>query len=548
MLVWATLLLLHAAALYTTASNALLLLAGCSTLVMDSIWMSYEGSTTSTVIPILLPVDTDSSFACMWSRVWIHLLVLVGTTMHGVCLYVYTYMQQEVLCMSFSLQLILFMASMCGYITTTAPLMVLMLWEYLGTLSYVLIQHWGNRVLAVLGSSKSLLYNRVLDTVVVLMVSIAWIHSIGVLGALGNEERATHADSVLILMLSIKLITVGVHSWLPDAMEGPTAVSSVIHAATLVVAGALWLLRAPCSTWLCWYSAILSPTMLLCYGICSCACTDAKRVVAYSTAWNIAVVSSLTMTSYGDAIAHMEGHALYKACLFMSLGLLLHSTAQQDSRVLASITANTLHSSMMSVCIYQSTGWLYSSTWGTKKEVLDNIWFHGPTSGGWILIALSFSAVYSLLLIMYTTQHSMRNGIAEDGVTGYCYIATLLLLAVSLQANVLSTTTASHGRAWGMDHTACTVGYIGWWYMAVVLSVSAVMLIGMHTLAHALPGAAVWWGSTDAVLARGYVVLLAVASSFASSDTIATHWVLMSSSSSWLACVGTSLLLLLWWY
>ena len=63
-------------------------------------------------------------------------------------------------------------------------------------------------------------------------------------------QQATHADSMLILMLSVKLVTVGVHSWLPDAMEGPTAVSSVIHAATLVVAGALWLLRAPSSTWL----------------------------------------------------------------------------------------------------------------------------------------------------------------------------------------------------------------------------------------------------------------------------------------------------------
>ena len=51
------------------------------------------------------------------------------------------------------------------------------------------------------------------------------------------------------MMLSIKLVTVGMHSWLPDAMEGPTAVSSVIHAATLVVAGAIWLLRAPLGTW-----------------------------------------------------------------------------------------------------------------------------------------------------------------------------------------------------------------------------------------------------------------------------------------------------------
>ena len=96
-LVWATLLLLHATSLYITASSSILLVAGCTTLAMDGIWMSYEGSTTSTIIPILLPTDTEVSFGCMWCRVWIHLLVLVATTMHGVCLYVYTYMQQETL-------------------------------------------------------------------------------------------------------------------------------------------------------------------------------------------------------------------------------------------------------------------------------------------------------------------------------------------------------------------------------------------------------------------------------------------------------------------
>lgn len=193
----------------------------------DALVLSHVVTITGT--GVLLSVSTSHSM----------LVIGIAIAMHGVATYAHTYMGFEQYSMSFTIELLLFMGCMLSYVLAVSLLLVVVLWEYLGLLSYVLIQHWGSRSLATLSSAKSLTYNKLLDTIVLCTSTTLWLLGIGDVSLVLSAGVGSMLDMLVLSMVSIKSVTIGVHSWLPDAMEGPTSVSAVIHAATLVVAGAL---------------------------------------------------------------------------------------------------------------------------------------------------------------------------------------------------------------------------------------------------------------------------------------------------------------------
>lgn len=109
------------------------------------------------------------------------------------------------------------------------------------------------------------------------------------------------------------------------------------------------------------------------YSLIGMSCVDAKRVVAYSTAWHVSVLSILVGTSTLVCIYHLVGHALFKSGLFMLMGLLLHATGLQDSRSIPSIAVTGAVPSMLGAYMLQSIGWLYTPTWTTKKIMGDAV-------------------------------------------------------------------------------------------------------------------------------------------------------------------------------
>jgi NADH-quinone oxidoreductase subunit L len=113
----------------------------------------------------------------------------------------------------------------------------------------------------------------------------------------------------------------GVHHWLPDAMEGPTQVSALIHAATLVIAGVYVACKlSPVITWLPFCIVTTAASGVASYSLLSVCCLDSKRLIAFSTGWHVALLCILLLLGVYFMCAHVITHAMYKAALFVSVG------------------------------------------------------------------------------------------------------------------------------------------------------------------------------------------------------------------------------------
>lgn len=225
-------------------------------------------------------------------------------------------------------------------------------WEGIGVSSYLLISFWFTRLQANKSAVKALTVNRVGD----IALSIGFllvITSIGTLdyatmfsiAPLFNETILTLVGLLFLGGAMSKSANVPLHTWLPDAMEGPTPVSALIHAATLVTAGVYLLLRSspileygPTAliviTWVGALTAFFAATTGLLQN-------DLKRVIAYSTCSQIGyLVMAIGISQYATSLFHLVNHAFFKALLFLSAGAVLHGMSdQQDLRRLGGLVS-----------------------------------------------------------------------------------------------------------------------------------------------------------------------------------------------------------------
>lgn len=218
-------------------------------------------------------------------------------------------------------------------------------WEGIGISSYLLINFWFTRIQANKSAIKALVVNRVGD----IFLSISFFAIFFLFGnidystvfslAIQLNEEIVSVVGVLVVLAAIgKSAQLGLHVWLPQAIEGPTPVSALIHAATLVTAGVYLLLRS---------SPILeySPTTLLVITWVGAITAffaastgllqnDLKRVIAYSTCSQIGYLFiACGLSNYNIALFHLINHAFFKALLFLAAGAVLHSTYdEQDLR------------------------------------------------------------------------------------------------------------------------------------------------------------------------------------------------------------------------
>lgn len=223
-------------------------------------------------------------------------------------------------------------------------------WEGIGISSYLLINFWFTRIQANKSAIKALVTNRIGD----MFLSISFFAIFIVYGNVDystifsispfiNEQIITFIGLLLLLGAIGKSAQFGLHVWLPDAMEGPTPVSALIHAATLVTAGVYLMLR---SSPILEYSNTVLITITFVGSITAFfACTtgllqnDLKRVIAYSTCSQIGYLFISTgLSQYNVALFHLVNHAFFKALLFLSAGAVLHATYdEQDQRKLGGL-------------------------------------------------------------------------------------------------------------------------------------------------------------------------------------------------------------------
>jgi len=266
----------------------------------------------------------------------------VGALIH---LYAIGYMHGDPRFSRFFAYLNLFAASMLVLVLGSSFLLTFLGWEGVGLCSYLLISFWFERNSAAVAGKKAFVTNRVGEFG--FMVAMFLIFSkVGTLdyskmgAAAPHLSQSTVTAIALLLFLGAmgKSAQVPLHIWLPDAMEGPTPVSALIHAATMVTAGVFLMVRAHvfldvsehASTVVAWVGAITA----LFAATVALVQNDIKRVLAYSTISQLGYMFlAVGVGAYSAAIFHMIMHAFFKALLFLGAGSVIHGIGdEQDMR------------------------------------------------------------------------------------------------------------------------------------------------------------------------------------------------------------------------
>ncbi len=239
----------------------------------------------------------------------------------------------------------LFVFSMLLLVQAGNFLLLLAGWGLVGLASYLLIGFWHHRAEAVAAAKKAFVMNAIGDaTFMLAAVLLVW--ETGTLEYLGVFEEVGGLSDTTVTLVALGLLggavaksaQVPLHTWLPDAMEGPTPVSALIHAATMVTAGVYLLVRAhpifEAAVEVQQLAAILGAVTLLVAGVIALVQWDIKRVIAYSTMSQIGYMFlGAGIGAYGFAIFHLLTHAFFKALLFLAAGVVIHHLAdEQDIR------------------------------------------------------------------------------------------------------------------------------------------------------------------------------------------------------------------------
>ncbi|HVF74684.1 MAG TPA: NADH-quinone oxidoreductase subunit L [Acidimicrobiales bacterium] len=329
----------------------------------------------------------------------------VGTLIH---LYSIGYMHGDERYHRFFIYLNLFAFSMLMLVLGDNMLLTFLGWEGVGACSYLLISFWFERESAAVAGKKAFVTNRVGDfgfmCAMFLVFTATGSLTYGEVFAHGHIASVTAGAIGLLLLLGAagKSAQLPLYVWLPDAMEGPTPVSALIHAATMVTAGVYLLARmnpvlhaAPASVMT--LIAVIGVLTALFAATVACAQDDIKRVLAYSTISQLGFMFlAVGSGAYVAAIFHMVTHAFFKALLFLGSGSVIHGLHEEQDmkrmgglRKFMPVTAATF-----------IVGWLaiagvppFAGFW-SKDEILLAAWDKSPVLWGLGLVTALLTAYY----------------------------------------------------------------------------------------------------------------------------------------------------------
>src|SRR5881397_497889 len=236
----------------------------------------------------------------------------------------------------------LFVFSMLLLVQGGNLILLLAAWSMVRLSSYLLIGFWHDRPSAIAAAKKAFVMNAIGDATMAFAFFLL-IKKAGALdfGILGGEYSSTVANLVALGLLGgavAKSAQLPLQTWLPDAMEGPTPVSALIHAATMVTAGVYLIVRTHAifeqASTIADLAAGLGAATLLVAGVIALVQVDIKRVIAYSTMSQIGYMFlGVGLGSYANSMFHLMTHAFFKALLFLGAGIVIHALAgEQDMR------------------------------------------------------------------------------------------------------------------------------------------------------------------------------------------------------------------------
>lgn len=321
----------------------------------------------------------------------------------------------------------LFTFMMIVLVTANNILVMFIGWEGVGVCSYLLVSFWFTRIAANQSSISAFLTNRVGDSLLTVgMFIIIW--SIGNLdygtvfsiAPYINENIITLIGICLLIGAMAKSSQIGLHVWLPMAMEGPTPVSALIHAATMVTAGVYLLMRAsPLIEYsstvliLClWVGAITSVFSSL-VGLFQ---QDIKKVIAYSTMSQLGMmVIAVGLSSYNIALFHLINHAFYKGLLFLAAGSVIHAVGDNQDfrkygglRLFLPLTYSVMLIASLSLVAFPFMTGFYSKDF-ILESAYGQFYFSSISVYFIAVIAAIFTTLYSVK-VLYLTFLTNPNG------------------------------------------------------------------------------------------------------------------------------------------
>ena len=323
----------------------------------------------------------------------------------------------------------LFTASMLGLVMFDSLLIVYVFWEMVGVSSYLLIGFWFDRPAAAAAAKKAFLVTRLGDLGFLLAIILIFVQAgtfdideieeLALAGALSSSVLTFFALGVFAGAAG-KSAQVPFQVWLPDAMEGPTPVSALVHSATMVAAGVYLVARMfpifhESTDALAVVGAIGGITAIAA-ALLGLVMTDIKRVLAYSTISQLGyMMLALGIGAYVAAIFHLFTHAFFKSLLFLGSGSVNHATNTFDMRLMGGLR-NSMPITFLTFLIgaLSLAGFFPLAGFWSKDEILSDAWAHEKYLFLIGLVTAGLTALYMFRAIILTFGGEYRGGGAAE--------------------------------------------------------------------------------------------------------------------------------------
>jgi len=551
------------------------------------------------LIMTLLGLATGHSFALLWSQLQGHapyqrsfewaaagsfhismgyiidpltavMLAVVTTIALLVMLYTDGYMAHDPGYVRFYAYLSIFSASMLGLVVSPNLIQVYVFWELVGMCSYLLIGFWYDRPAAADACQKAFVVNRVGDFGLLLgILGLYWATGSFDFGPMGDRLHNLVLDSSLpgaIAALLAVLVFLGpvaksaqfpLHVWLPDAMEGPTPISALIHAATMVAAGVFLLARmypvfehipAAMNTvaWTGGFTAFLGASIAITQN-------DIKKGLAYSTISQLGyMVMAMGLGAYTAGLFHLVTHAYFKAMLFLCSGSVIHGMEgvvghdpdlAQDMRLMGGlrrympITASTFLIGTLAICGIPPLSGFWS-----KDEILGQAFAANPAlwAVGWLTAGIT--AFYMFRMYFTTFEGSFRGNDRELRAQVKAALQASpeeeLELQPAFGPGAMDPAELESGHH-GHDSHSSSEPHESPWTMTLALALLAIPAAGLGWLGRP------WANQFEAFIHAPGEIVPTLAEMAAEFDR--TEFLIMAGSSIGIALIGITLASLMYW-
>jgi len=361
------------------------------------------------------------------SRSMMLVVTVVGSLVH---VYSLGYMADDEGKSRYFAGLSLFMFSMTGIVLSDNFVMMFIFWELVGISSYILIGHWFTKAAPPAAANKAFLVNRIGDFGFMLGILLVWTAAGSVvfseiepqMGAISTNSGFLTTAALLVFCGAVgKSAQVPLHVWLPDAMEGPTPVSALIHAATMVAAGVYMLARVfflvgaspdalQVITWVgtitCFFAALMATQQ-----------DDIKRILAYSTLSQLGyMVMGIGVGSGEAAMFHLFTHAFFKSLLFLGAGAVIYGMHHEQNIWKMGALRKRMPFTFLPFLIatLALSGCLFFSGSYSKDTILAIAWEHNRPASIIGIITAGLTAFYMFRLVTVVFFGEAKSDAAKE--------------------------------------------------------------------------------------------------------------------------------------